>query len=147
MKKRKIQNRTGYPSLELNHVGCSNLHSFFAERKWLIEPQAYFLTRNTGSSEIISKSDFFQNTYPEVIHNEAPSLMNREGIVPLTNNSRNIKPQTNRDHFSKGIKFRSSHYSTASERHLSEKWTEEKEELQQLIIELKKKLSLQVQPG
>ncbi|XP_034287567.1 uncharacterized protein LOC117673943 [Pantherophis guttatus] len=139
LKERKIQNGTGYPSLELNHVGCSNLHSFFAERKWLIEPQVYFLTRNTGSSEIISKSDFFQNTYPEVTHNEIP----REGIGPLTNNSRNIKPETNRDHFSKGIKFRSSHCSTASERHLSEKWIE----LQQLIIELKKKLRLQVQPG
>ncbi|KAG8124696.1 hypothetical protein E2320_020017, partial [Naja naja] len=105
-----------------------------------MEPQAYFFNRNTGSSEIMSKSDFFQNIYPEIIHNETP----REGIVPLTSNSGNIKPETNRDHFSKGIKIRNSHSSTASELHL--KWVEENEELQQLIIELKKKLSLQVQP-
>lgn len=142
MKKRNIQNRTGYPSLELNHAGCLNLHSSCAERQWLIESQAHF-TRSTRSSEVTPKSDFFQNTYPDVIHNETP----REGIVRLTSNSGGLKPETIRDHFSKRLKIRSSHCSKASEVHLNEKWIQENHELQQLVIELKKKLSLQAQPG
>ncbi|XP_063147795.1 uncharacterized protein LOC134489197 [Candoia aspera] len=141
LKKRNIQNGAGCPSSELNHVGFSNLHSPCAERKWLIEPQADLLTRNTGSSEITQKSDFFQNIYPEVVHNETP----REKIVSLTSSSGT--PESNRNHFSKGIKTRSSQCSKASEVHLSEKWIEKNQELQQLMIKLKETLGLQVQPG
>ncbi|KAM6461646.1 dystrotelin isoform 1-T2 [Liasis olivaceus] len=143
LKKRNVQNGAGCPSIELNHVGFSNLHSSCVERKWLIEPQADLLPKNTGSSEITMKSDFSPNIYPDVIHNE--TLM--EGIVPLTSNSGNLKHEINRNHFSKGIKIRSSHCTDASEVRLREKWIEKKEELQQLMRTLKETLDLQVQPG
>ncbi|XP_061463489.1 dystrotelin [Rhineura floridana] len=144
LKQRNFQTGSGCPPLKPNHVKYKSpdLPSSCVKRKWLLEPQAGLLARNSGgSAEITLGTTVFQNDIPEVVHPKNP----RERTVPLTDCSGELKSETSRDHLSGGIKIPSPKCSTATETLHSEKQMEEEEELQQLMMKLKD--ALHVQPG
>ncbi|XP_062971946.1 dystrotelin [Elgaria multicarinata webbii] len=150
-KERNFQDGSGYLPLKPSHMKYSkckslDLPSACVERKGPFEPQAGLLSRKSGSPEITRRSELLQNSSPEVAHNESPSGR----FVPITNPTGDLKPETNRNHLSSGIKITGLPCPIATEALLSERQMEEEEEeeeLQQLMRKLKDALSFQVRPG
>ncbi|XP_053140785.1 dystrotelin isoform X2 [Hemicordylus capensis] len=144
LKERNIQNGSGCPLLKPSNIRYSkykslDLPSTCTARKWLLEPQAGLLARNSGSPEFWSK--FFQNADPEVAHHETPQVRS----IHLTKDSGALMPETKSDQFSR-VKTTSPNCFATTKACLGQKEMEE-EELRQLMMKLKDALSLNVQPG